>query len=214
MLALNGTGDKDVSALFGGVPIKRYTITGGDDSIRLRSFGYDLPAGVALETAPGFTTGAPYSATSFDQCGVTFRGIPRAAHLGNGGVSVVGGNADIWQDGDEDLEIEFAEPVPGAGYRLDDATNVNGGTLGGHFVEAFDANGDSLGLRSASGLGPIALTDPSFFGPVAISRFVLIGVADQIRLQQISFVPEPASAAPTSALVLAAFAAIRTRRRR
>ena len=118
-------------------------------------------------------------------------------------------------DGDEELEIEFDAPVAGAGYTLDDATNVNGGTLGGHFVEAFDRNGASLGLRSASGLDPIDLSDPClFFGDEPISRFVLIGVADQFRLGRVSFVPEPEGAAVTAALALASLGAARRRSRR
>ena len=124
---------------------------------------------------------------------------------------MAGGNAEVYVDGDEDLEIEFDEPVAGAGYTLDDATNVNGGTLGGHFVEAFDRNGASLGLRSASGLDPIDLSTPSYFGDEPISRFVLIGVADQFRLGRVSFVPEPAGAAVTAALALASLGAARRR---
>ena len=210
--AMSGIGPKNLTNLFGGVPIKKYQITGGDDTIRVRQLGYDLPAGVVVDSYFALLSAETFSASSFTQCGVTFRGSPRDAYLYSYGISVAGGNAEVYVDGDEDLEIEFDEPVTGAGYTLDDATNVNGGTLGGHFVEAFDRNGASLGLRSASGLDPIDLSDPLlFFGDEPISRFVLIGVADQFRLDRVSFVPEPEGAAVTAALALASLGAARRR---
>jgi hypothetical protein len=214
VLAMSALGTKNLTNLFGGVPIKSYQITGGDDPIRVQHLGYELPEGIVVNSYLAVIGAATVSESEFTQCGITFRGSPGAAYLDSNGISVAGGNADVYVDGDEDLEIEFDTPVTGAGYTLDDATNVNGGTLGGHFVEAFDRNGASLGLRSASGLDPIDLSTPSYFGDEPISRFVLIGVADQFRLGRVNFVPEPAGAAVTAALALASLGAARRRSRR
>jgi len=211
VLAMSGFATKDLTALFGGVAIKKYQITGGDDMIRIERLSYDLPVGTVVNSYFEFLDAGTFSTSEFTQCGVTFRGSPRAAYLGSEGISVAGGGADAYVDGDEDLEIEFAEPVTGAGYELDEATNVNGGTLGGHFVEAFDRNGASLGLRSASGLDLIDLSDPSFFGDAPISRFVLIGIADQFRVGRVRFVPEPEGAVATATLALAWLGSTRRR---
>lgn len=93
-------------------------------------------------------------------------------------------------------------------YELDANEIVGPGTEGGHFVEAFDAQGVSLGNRSAS--AEVDLASPSFYGEVPISRFVLKATGDQIRLMRIQMVPEPAGA---GAAALLALAVLRARRR-
>jgi len=58
------------------------------------------------------------------------------------------------------------------------------GSVGDHFVEGFDAEGHSLGLRAAdANSGPVDLSD---FWSVPISRFARIGVADQFRLGSVT----------------------------
>lgn len=198
---VSGTGTHDVSLLFGDVPIQRLRLTAGpNDGVRLRRVSYDLPAGESITIAPGqsgFAEPLAYVATEIRQCGAVFRGSPGSTRSQGGvrGISVSGGNAESLIDAGEELEVELDEPVRGVRYQLVGANDVNvNGEDGDHFVEAFDASGSSLGLRSASAEGETDLSTLSYFGRQPISRFVLIGVADQFRLDSITIVPEPGGA--------------------
>jgi hypothetical protein len=75
-------------------------------------------------------------------------------------------------------------------------------------VKAFDAQGASLGVKSASGLGDIELTSPQLYGDAAISRFVLLATGDQIRLGRV-LLPEPGGAGAAALLALAGLREVR-----
>jgi hypothetical protein len=214
---VSGIGTKDVSSLFGDVPIERIVLTAGpSDGVRLRRISYDLPAGESITIYPGqgfFAASSSYVTAELNQCGAVFRGSPGSVRSQGGveGISVTGGNAESLIDAGEELEVELEEPVLGVRYRLTGANDVNtNGEDGDHFVEAFDEFGDSLGLRSADADGTIDLSAPAYYGSQWISRFVLIAVADQFRLSNVTIVPEPDAA--LAALVSMALLALLRRR--
>jgi len=204
-----GAGTIDVSALFGDEPIESVRVTSAPDGVRIGRISYEappVPVSLLLLRLSGSQSST--SAATITQCGITFRGTPGWPNLGTGGIGVVGGLDNEWIDAGEELEVDFGEPVRSVRYELDANEIVGPGTEGGHFVEAFDAQGVSLGNRSAS--AEVDLASPSFYGEVPISRFVLKATGDQIRLMRIQMVPEPAGA---GAAALLALAVLRARRR-
>lgn len=135
----------------------------------------------------------------------------RAFHVAaGGGLGIVGGASDR-VDAGESLLVLLGEPIQALEYRLTDSTDV-GGTFeeGDHFIEAFDANGTSLGLRSGSDTGAfIDLT--ALYGGAPIQAFELLAVNDSFRLDSVCLVPEPGSGLTLAAL--AGLACVAHRRR-
>jgi len=215
---VSGVGTKDVSALFGDAPIRSFELTAAQDGVRLRRinyeppFDYEVAASIALSSFSADDVVS--SAAEIALCGFTLRPNAGLVRLQGGsirGVAISGGNP-LWIEGGEELEIEFDEPVRSVAYQLLAAEEVSGGGLGGHFVEAFDAFGASLGLRSASDLARIDLSDEVYFGAEPISRFVLISVSDRIRLGTVYYtpLPEPAGGVAAAFVALAAIGRARS----
>jgi hypothetical protein len=74
--------------------------------------------------------------------------------LDGNGLGVVGGVGDAAVDSTEALRFEFETAPALVSYSVASASNLNGnGTVGDSFVEAFDANGSSLGTVAMSGAG-------------------------------------------------------------
>jgi hypothetical protein len=204
-----GVGAIDVSALFGGVPIGGLLLTSAPDGVRIGRISYRAPP--APNPMYLARLGGSHASAEVTQCGITFRGAPGFAHLNTDGVGVVGGAASSWIDAGEELEVDFGEPVAGVRYELEALEIVGPGTIGGHFVQAFDAQGASLGVHDASAADWVDLASPSFYGDVPISRFVLFATGDQIRLERVELVPEPADAGAAPLLALVALRAGRRR---
>lgn len=209
--AANGVGAIDVAALFGGAALSSFRIT-ALESIRISRAQWRLPPGVivvASVSPTAFSPAVTYSSPLL-QCGLRIETADGAFHLdgGGGGLGIVGGASDRIDAG-ESVLVQFGELIPEVGYHLTDSTHV-GGTVeeGDHFIEAFGANGTSLGLRAASDTGAwVDLT--ALYGGAAIEAFELLGVNDSFRLDSVRFVPEPASGT-----ALAAFAALAALARR
>src|SRR5690606_10749837 len=209
-----GEGPIDVSAVFRAAPIRALLLTSAPDGVRIGRISYQAPP-FPITLWLGSVTAA-HDGAEIDHCGIAFRGAPGLTHLGNGGIGVAGGTSD-GIDAGEELEVDFGEPVRGVRYLPRALVPGDPGTTGVHSVEAFDAQGASLGVRAASaspsGADWVDLTSPSFFGDVPISRFVLSAEDDPILLWQIELVPEPCGAGAGAAALLA-LVTLRARRRR
>lgn len=213
VVATGGVGQIDVAALFGGAQISHFQVT-ALESIRIGRLQWRLPPGVSvnLDVALAPFSAAYTFASPLLQCGLrveTGDGSFHVADSGNG-LGIVGGTSTRLDAGERMLVL-LGEPIPALKYRITDSNNVGGTSASGdHFVEAFGANGASLGLRSASDTGEeIDLT--ALYG-VPISAFELIGVNDSFRLDSVRVTPEPASG--LAAAALAALAWIARRRAR
>lgn len=205
-----GVGRIDVSALFGGAAIHDFRIT-SVESIRISQAIRQLGSneGIRVDLTP-------YSSrtfASFTQCSVDFDSedgsVVLEPALGLGIVGAASGRIDAG----ETLRVEFPVAVAGVEYELRDSTDVGGSFQpGDHFVEAFDAQGASLGLRSASDDGdPVDLG--AAYGDALLSGFDLIGVNDSFRVSAVRFVPEPGATQSVAALVALAVAGVRRSRR-
>lgn len=203
--ATGGVGAIDVAALFGGAALTSFRVT-ALETIRISRAQWRLPPGVTVNAtvssgafSPAYTFSSPLL-----QCGLRLETADGSFHVADSGagLGIVGGASDRIDAG-ESVLVQFGERIPQIEYRLIDSTNVGGtGDAGDHFIEAFGANGTSLGLRSASDKGAfIDLT--ALYGGARIEAFELLAVNDSFRLQQVRFVPEPASG-----LAFAAFAAL------
>lgn len=207
----HGVGEIDVAALFGGAALSSFRIT-ALESIRISRAQWRLPPGVTVSAnvASTFFSPAVTYSSPLLQCGLRIETADGAFHLpaGSGGLGIVGGASDRIDAG-ESVLVQFGELIPEVGYHLTDSTHV-GGTVeeGDHFIEAFGANGTSLGLRAASDTGAwVDLT--ALYGGAAIEAFELLGLNDSFRLDDVRFVPEPGSGT-----TLAAFAALAALARR
>jgi hypothetical protein len=207
----SGVGPIDVSALFGGAQISSFRVT-ALESIRVGSAQWKLPPGVSVDA---YVAVAPFStgytvASPMLQCGIrveTSDGLFHVADYGDG-LGIVGGASDR-VDAGESMLVLLGEPIPQLEYRLTDSTNVGGTSASGdHFVEAFDAHGTSLGLRSAADTGTnIDLT--ALYGGVPIQAFELMAVNDSFRLSFVRVTPEPASGLGVAAIASLAWVARR-----
>jgi hypothetical protein len=189
---VDGIGTIDVSALFGHVPINYFALT-SVERVVVSSIGWQIAEGEPFQTT--LVPAASFVIPNLTQCGISFSSPQGDLDVdGSHGIGVVGGASGRIETG-ENLDVYLPRAVPALGYRLSDATNVGGtATLGEHFVEAFDAKGHSLGLRSEGG-SDVWIDLAADYGGPSIARFTLIGVNDEFRLDAIRFVPEPSSLA-------------------
>jgi hypothetical protein len=195
--AVHGTGPMDVTALFGGAEIDMLEITAVADGIRISTVSYDLAPDYWIRVWMSHL--APATMSDFTHCGLTFNGSPGALAL-DGGLGVVGVE-NGWIDPGEVLSVELDEPLSWICYELNGIDSNGNGEVGNHFVEAFDALGESLGIRSATSEGRVYLEQ--LFGGVPIGRFELTAV-DRIQLDVVHLIPEPAGAAGAALLACAA----------
>jgi hypothetical protein len=207
VVAVSGEGLVDVAALFGHSVISSITLTASTDGFTIESSSVLAdPGDQFVATFQGL---ANATSASVAYCGFTMR-APAAGsvRMTNGeGIGVSSGAQIGWIDLDEELEFEFPEPVLGIEYDTNVQNTDGDGVSGEHFVEAFDARDQSLGIRSASGTARIELSAPGFFGDAPIGRVVLIG-SEPIQVRSLTWVPEPTAGA-SGAVALLALAARR-----
>ena len=208
VVAVHGTGLKDMAALFGKAAIDELAITAGADGIRIRTVSYDLAPDQSIRVP--IVQVANAEPTELTYCGLTFTSSSGVLGL-DGALGVFGGAGDYWIDPGEVLSVELDEPVTQIRYQVNGHDSNGNSKAGEHFVEAFDELGDSLGFRSATSGAEVDLE--ALFGGVAIGRFELTG-ADQVQLALVRLVPEPAGAGGAALAALVACAARRRRRER
>jgi hypothetical protein len=201
---VSGVGPKPVAAFFGGAALSRIDLTAAADGIRIGAVAYDVPEGRTITGRLHQLAHASLAELSF--CGLTIGASSGTVRVEEG-AAVAGGAGDAWIDPGEELLVELARPLTVVDYELV-ITNSNGsGASGQHFVQAFDGYGHSLGWKSAAGT---QVDLAVLYGGASLSGFVLAGV-DQVRLYEVTLVPEPAAGAPAA---LGALAARALRRRR
>lgn len=211
--ATGGVGAIDVATLFGGAALTSFRVT-ALETIRISRAQWRLPPGVSTtaDIASNFFGAAFSFASPLLQCGLRLETADGAFHVADGGagLGIVGGASDRIDAG-ESVLVQFEEPIPQVEYGLSDSTDLGGTAApGDHFIEAFDGNGTSLGLRAASDDGGyVDLT--ALYGGAAIEAFELIGLNDSFRLDVVLLVPEPASG--LGFVAVAALAALAHRRR-
>jgi hypothetical protein len=183
--------------------------------VRIGAVRWQLPVGESFQAF--ISPVGSFTSNGLTQCGITFSGgrqLLDVEHLQGivQGIGVLGG-ASGRVDAGETLDVDLGIAVPQLGYKLTDGTNVGGSsTPAEHFVEAFDANGQSLGLRSEGG-SDAWIDLAADYGGASIARFTLIGVNDQFRLVGIRFVPEPSKRATGSLAAITLLACRRPRGR-
>jgi MYXO-CTERM domain-containing protein len=201
VVARSGLGWHDATALFGNVSLSRIEVTSGPDAMRIGEVAYELGPGDDATLLFTRLAGKVVPAVPF--CGVSVTSSTGSVGVfQDGGVYAWTAAFDTWTNPAESLDIAFDAPVL-VSYDFDEIRDDDEDFLEGeHFVEAFDAEGSSLGIRSAEGID-VDLTEPAFFGAVPLSRIVLTAV-DGHRLASVRIVPEPSvGGAPVAVLALA-----------
>lgn len=149
-----------------------FTATGTIASTITVNYGEDLPG-----YAPGGQQ--QLSFTSLDLGGITVTANTASGNPADvrafefNGLGVVGGQSDFRVDGTEFLRFTFDAPVFDVSYRLGGAGCDLTGVVpcGTRTLEAFDANGLSLGTFSQAGIGEADVS--ALVGGQAISAFLL-----------------------------------------
>lgn len=124
----------------------------------------------------------------FAGCGMTIVGSDELNTFTLGGLTVTGGDSDLYFDGGETLEVTFDVPAVGVRYALTNGIDLDGdGVIASTILEAFDAGGSSLGLRFVSGIQSFDVS--GLYGNVAMSRLVLMPIGDGMIIRSIEHDP-------------------------
>jgi hypothetical protein len=199
--ALSGSGVKDVSALFGDVPISHFVLTADADGIRLSRVTYAAVDGeVNTLEVPPLASGVATSMPVFPECGADVSSPDGNVLVGVAPSQIGVVDADV--DPGESLEIEFVEPVRDVIYAL--AAGAD------HSFEIFGEGDVSLG----TGVGTAGDNDTSLVSTTPVKTLVLTATTEPIAFGYATFVvPEPgALAAAASAIAALAARARRTKR--
>ena len=121
--------------------------------------------------------------------GLTVSGSGEVQVRRSSGLGVVGGASDEVVDGSEFLRFSIdAGGATGVTYSVTFAGNLDGDALAGEStIEAFDPDGDSLGVVSVDGMGVANLT--TAFGDKSIGAFVVRADGDSVRIEQVVYRP-------------------------
>jgi hypothetical protein len=204
--AQSGEGIKDVSALFGDVPISHFVVSTEADGIRIGRASYAaLDGEVNTLEVPPLNAGVATSMPVFPECGANVSSPDGNVLVGVAPSQIGVVDGDI--DPGETLEIEFEEPVSDVIYALANA----GASNDDHAFEIFNAAGVSLG----TGVGGAGENDTSLVSALPVKTLVLTATTESIAFGYATFVvPEPgAFMAAASALVALAACARRNARR-
>lgn len=205
---VSGVGPQDVSALFSDVPIAFIRITASGDGQRIR--GLRFTPEPASPFALGFEGLGTFSAGSYERCGVTVTGSNDVS-FSPLGLGVVDGAYPSALNGAEWLEFAFESPRTEIHYANDEIAELNGNALAAQaFLQAFDAQGASLGAVAMSGQDFFDVS--VLFGDVPISAFRVTANADAQTIALLIFSPEPGAMGATAGVVLGLGALARARR--
>lgn len=209
VVARSGVGTFDATAAFGGASLKSIEITAQTDGLSVGWIEYDVPPGRSVVVR--FLQLSSTVASQLEHCGLTVTSSTGTVAVTHDlGAYAKTGVAGTWTEPGHWLDIAFDTPVSEVGYQFQDVFDNDGDFVDGeHFVEAFGASGASLGIRSAQGTA-VDLSQPGYFGSQLISRIV-VTAADSYRIDEVTFMPEPAGA-PLAAAAALALAARRRRR--
>jgi len=159
--------------------------------------GSPMAARAAIEV--DFTSFGTYTTETFGACRVLATSDGDAlVSLGAGGLGVqgnLGSEADAL-DGGETLAFLFPASdnrgATGISYRVAAASDDNAnGSAGEAFLEAFDEQGQSLGVRAVSGAATIDVS--ALFGGAPIQFLRLVAAGDAQQIDRIAFTPATTS---------------------
>ncbi len=200
--AVSGLGVHELDTHFGAVPIDVFEINALQDGVRIRNVSY-VPAPTRMDQPEyvqlGLTNG---SAAAIAPCGAqitgssllwmtTATGAPFPGLKGHLGVA--GGASDLDVNAGEWVRVQFAEPMQDVSYKTADITDADlDGRFSEHFIEAFDAQGGSLGVVASENF--IVLVSHAF-ADVPIQRFDILGGQDPIGIHDLVWKPVPEAGA-------------------
>jgi hypothetical protein len=204
---VSGLGEKDVSKLFGNVPLGAFRVNNAIGGHRIGSVTFQPPGGlvtVDLTEAPDTQT------PSLQHCGISVGSggtgdlyVNSATGIGVGGISV--GELDEFVEVGESLVVEFDERVLQLSYTQD----TSGVAPPEVEVTGFGLGGGPIGTAIVDDAGPIDVT--ALFAGAPLTGFALAPLAGDFSLLDLRFVPEPA---PGFGSLAALLALMRLRRRR
>lgn len=200
---VSGAGEKDVSALFGGVPLGAFRVTNAIGGHRIGSVSFQPPGGavtVELSDAPD------EQQDDLKYCGVGFSVDDGLFYVSAAGLGIgsAAGTLDFFLEPGEGLTVELDEPVGGLSY----AHTSNGPGVPRARVTAFGATGAVLGEVEVQTAAPVDVT--ALFGGASLTGFHLAVLEGDLALAELVIVPE-AGAAAGGAAALCALAALRRR---
>lgn len=204
---VSGLGEKNVSKLFGNVPLGAFRVRNAVGGHRIGSITFQPPGGfvsVDLTEAPDVQS------PSLQHCGISVNSddtgdlyVDFATGIGVGGISA--GELDAFVEVGESLAVEFDERV----LQLSYTQGTSGVTPPEVEVTGFGINGGPIGTATVDDAGPIDVT--ALFAGAPLTGFALAPLAGDLSLMELSFVPEPASGLGSLAALLALMR-LRTRR--
>lgn len=197
-VAVSGTGPKDVSKLFGNVPLGAFRVTNAIGGHRIGSVTFQPPGGlVTVDLTEATDTQTP----SLQHCGIGIGSdgtgdlyVNFATGIGVGGISA--GELDEFVEVGEALEVEFDERVLQLSYSHD----TSGVTPPEVEVTGFGLDGGPIGTAIVDDAGPIDVT--ALFAGAPLTGFALAPLAGDLSLMELSFVPEPGAELSALAAVL------------
>jgi hypothetical protein len=201
---VSGLGEKDVSALFGGVPLGAFRVTSAVGGHRIGSVTFAPDGGLVVLD---MTHAPDVQQPSLQHCGVSVAGSGDLYVDGSTGIGVRSGpgGLDHFVEPGESIAVELDGPVTSLSY----ASSSSGPAVPSVSVTGFGASGAPVGPLQVDSAGPVDVT--ALFGGAPLTGFALDVLAGDLALTTLT-VPEPGAAA-AGAAGLASLARLARRRR-
>lgn len=194
---VSGLGEKNVSALFGDVPLGGFRVTNSVGGHRIGSVTFEPPDRLVTVDMRGATdTQTP----SLQHCGVGVDSngtgdlyVSHATGIGVGGLSA--GVSNDYVEVGESLVVELDE----RSFDLSYAQTSSGVSPPEVEITGFGVDGGPIGTATVEDAGPIDVS--ALFPGAPLTGFALAPLAGDLALLDVTIVPEPGAAATGLAAV-------------